>query len=262
MLSVTEHLYLIDSLKSVPPIRADGRAPEQFRPLDASIDFLPNSNGSARIITSDGSEALVSVKSKVVDHTVNSDLIVVDVDITGQREDSPTVSSMSSLLRRILAANVDMAALRLTKKYSFQLYIDVLVLCNQSYPVSLISFAIYAALKTTQLPKLVSGYDDLEVEELPLFHDHDLVKLEVEVPLLFTVAIVGDNIIVDPSAEEASVSSAGLLLTWHDGKVAAPFRSIGLNEHFCNGFQATHLLKAIELVKKHAPAVARALCNL
>ncbi|AEY95921.1 FADL295Wp [Eremothecium gossypii FDAG1] len=262
MLSVTEQLYLIESLKAVPPIRVDGRAPAQFRPLDAAVNFLPQSNGSARIITSDGSEALVSVKSKVVDHTVTSELIVVDVDITGLREDSPEVSSMASLVRRILAANVDAGALRLTKKYSFQLSIDVLVLSSQSYPVSLISFAIYAALKTTQLPKLVSGYDDLEVEELPLFHDHDLEPLAVEVPLLFTVAVVGDNVIVDPSAEEASVSSAGLLLTWHGGRVAAPLRSIGLSEHFCSGFRTAHLLKAVELVKTHAPAVARALCNL
>ncbi|EEP81595.1 conserved hypothetical protein [Uncinocarpus reesii 1704] len=47
------------------PIRPDGRAATQFRPLTAEADILPNTNGSARIGFADGTQAIVGVKAEV-----------------------------------------------------------------------------------------------------------------------------------------------------------------------------------------------------
>lgn len=121
VLSITEKAYLYDSLTLDPPLRPDGRSLYQFRPLEVSNDFLPNSNGSSRVIVSGGSECIVSVKSKVVDHTVDNELLVVDIDIQGHRDDSPLVTSMSSMLSKLLKERIDISRLMLTKKYSFKL---------------------------------------------------------------------------------------------------------------------------------------------
>ncbi|KAK5164852.1 Exosome complex component rrp42 [Saxophila tyrrhenica] len=64
-LSPAELSYLYTSLSQTPPIRPDGRAPTQFRPLVAETDILPSANGSARICFADGTEAIVGVKAEV-----------------------------------------------------------------------------------------------------------------------------------------------------------------------------------------------------
>ncbi|KKZ64192.1 hypothetical protein EMCG_01540, partial [[Emmonsia] crescens] len=65
-LSPAELSYLHTSL-SYPhnPIRTDGRAATQFRPLTAETDILPGANGSARIGFADGTQAIVGVKAEV-----------------------------------------------------------------------------------------------------------------------------------------------------------------------------------------------------
>ncbi|QLL30437.1 hypothetical protein HG536_0A02540 [Torulaspora globosa] len=263
VLSVTEKLYLYDSLTSVPSVRPDGRKPHQFRPIEIYTDFLPSSNGSSRIIASDGSECIVSVEGKVVDHTAEGELIHVEIDIAGQRDDSPEVESLTSLLKKVLEprGGIDVSKLRLTKRYSFKLFIDVLVISSCSSPISLISMAIYTALNTTYLPKLVSSFDDLEVEELPTFHDYDLEKLDLSPPVVFVAAVVGDNILMDAAASESEVSNNGLVITWSHGKVVAPIRSVGLSGSGAKGFSFGVLQKAIKMVEDHAPEVLQALNN-
>ena len=64
-LSPAELAYLHTSLAQSPPIRPDGRAPTQFRPMVAETDILPSANGSARICFADGTEAIVGVKTEV-----------------------------------------------------------------------------------------------------------------------------------------------------------------------------------------------------
>lgn len=66
LLSPAELAYLHASLSLHPaPLRPDGRAPTQFRPLSAETDILPGTNGSARICFADGTEAIVGVKAEV-----------------------------------------------------------------------------------------------------------------------------------------------------------------------------------------------------
>lgn len=261
VLSVTEKAFLADSLKADPVIRPDGREAYQNRPIELFVNFLPSSNGSSRIIASDGSECIVSVKSKVVDHTLEDELIEVDVDIVGYRDGSLLVESTSSFLKKALrlGETVERKSLQLTTKYSFKLYIDILVISCNSNPTSLISFGMYTALKSTYLPKLISSYDDLQVEELPTFHDYDLVKLEIDPPVVFLLAIVGDNIILDPAANECEVANNGLLLTWSNGKIVSPVRTIALNDTHLEGFDQNIIKLAYEMVTQYAPEIVRAL---
>lgn len=65
LLSPAELAYLHSSLSLQPPIRPDGRTPDQFRPLTAETGILPGTNGSARVCFADGTEAIVGVKAEV-----------------------------------------------------------------------------------------------------------------------------------------------------------------------------------------------------
>ncbi|KAI4178999.1 MAG: hypothetical protein LQ346_007299 [Caloplaca aetnensis] len=65
LLSPSELSYLHTSLSLESPIRPDGRSSTSFRPLVAETDFLPTTNGSARICFADGTEAIVGVKAEV-----------------------------------------------------------------------------------------------------------------------------------------------------------------------------------------------------
>ncbi|ROW03725.1 hypothetical protein VMCG_05470 [Cytospora schulzeri] len=65
LLSPAELAYLHGSLSLTPPLRPDGRAATQFRPLSAETGILPGTNGSARICFADGTEAIVGVKAEI-----------------------------------------------------------------------------------------------------------------------------------------------------------------------------------------------------
>lgn len=259
ILSVAERSYLYDSLKETPPIRPDGRSNKQFRPIEAQIGFLQNSNGSAKVSLSDGSECIVSVKAKVVEKTTVDSLVEVDVEIAGERDDTTFISNLSSALQSLYSEHISPDALSLTSKFAFQLSVDALVTANFSHPLTLISFASYLALSTTYLPKLISSVNDAEIEEQPTFHELDFTKLDVDIPVIFTVAIVGNNTILDPNIQEMEVSDNGLVIGWLKDKPISPIENIKLNENNTTSIKPQLIIKSLELVKQIAPDVIKSL---
>mgnify|MGYP001276927619 FL=1 len=285
LLSVTEQEYLRTSLESknnnnLQPIRPDGRKIDQFRPMGISLDFLPTSNGSTRLVSSDGTEIIVSSKVECVDATGLDlgDFLVIDLDIQGYRDDSIYVNQMKSILYKSLNSKLmESGCLKINAKYSFKLCLDVLVLSKFSYPLSLISMAIYTTLQSTNVPMLleseseknanISGRSganqpkdiELNIDELPQFNDYDMKPLNFQSPLIFLIALIGDNCIVDPSELESSVADNCLLVSSYDKKVTAPIKSISLNDSYIKGFTPQHLQKSIKLVEKIAPDVVAAL---
>ena len=276
ILSPAERGYLYDSLVQVPPIRPDSRNPHQFRPLEAKTGFLPGSNGSARIRLMDGSECIVSVKSKVVVTAEHSNLVQCDVDISGFRDDSNFVCNIKFGLTNLLHQNFPTEYLRLTSKYSFKLFIDCIVISHSSYPLGLLSLTCYLALKTTRLPLLVSDAHDEEIAELPTFSDDwDNSKLiqdylkpgEVfQPPIFVTLGAIGDNLIFDPSTEEEQVLENSIIITYYNGKVITPITNMNLatnsNSSNIKGLNQSLIIKGISLGNKYCGAIIKALDNL
>ncbi|MCJ1284357.1 hypothetical protein MMC26_003688, partial [Xylographa opegraphella] len=100
LLSPAELAFLHSNLSLVPPIRPDLRLSSQFRPLVAETDFLPGTNGSARICFADGTEAIVGVKAEVeksiprnantdISESINVSKGVVDEPMGGTDEEAP-----------------------------------------------------------------------------------------------------------------------------------------------------------------------------
>lgn len=273
ILSPAERSYLYDSLTQSPPIRPDSRSEHQFRPLEAKTSFLPGSNGSGRIRLMDGSECIVSVKSKVVITQEHSSLIECDIDVSGFRDDSNFLSNLKFNLTSLLQQNFPTQHLKLTSKYSFKLYIDCIVIIHSSYPLSLLSLTCYLALKTTRLPLLVSDANDEEIAELPTFSDDwdnakyitDYLKEgeTFQPPIFITLGAIGENLIFDPSIEEEQVLENGIVISFYNGTVITPISNINLatnsnNDNF-KGLNQKLIVKSVSLGNKYGGAIVKAL---
>ena len=155
LLSPAELSYLHSSLAQTPPIRPDGRAPTQFRPLIAESDVLPGANGSARICFSDGTEAIVGVKAEVEKSgwkpsslsvltgagsggqddegegegkkgAGENDWVEISVEIPGFRDDDQLPVFLAAMLTEALLAKGGLNdRLWINARFHWKLYIDV-----------------------------------------------------------------------------------------------------------------------------------------
>lgn len=274
-LSPAERSYFYDSLIQKPPIRPDGRTALQMRPLEAKTQFLPASNGSARIRMADGSECIVSVKLKVVLIAKESNLIECDIDVAGVRSDSNYVANLKYNLTSLYSKNFPTHKLHLTKKYAYKLFVDCVVISHMLHPLTLLTMAAYLALKSTKLPLLVSEVDDEEIEEQPTFSDdwelaqdlESFLKVELfQPPLIITFGVVGSNLLLDPTVQEELALDNGLLMGWHDGKVISPIfnHNLATNSNNVNfkGMSPKVVFEATAMGSRCCPQVVEALDKL
>lgn len=271
--SPAELSYLRDSLKQDPPLRPDGRDCSEFRPIEGETSVLPSTNGSARVRSGDGGECLVGVKARVTRNSkiglnntqdaadsvcAASPLIKVVVDISGSKEDDAAAVLISSMLTQTLSDSTELLQkLRLTSRFSFQLYIDALVVSNKSHPMGLVSFAVYLALMTTRLPLLISNADDKRAEEVPVFHDdwEEAIPLCQGInwrpPLLFLLSVVESSILMDPTFQEEQVSNLGLVIGWSRSSTSGGLvHTIDLGGSTAQSIDPQTLLKAFAAVNK------------
>lgn len=164
LLSPAELAYLHTSLSLTPPLRPDGRAATQFRPLSAETDILPGTNGSARICFADGTEAIVGVKAEVdktrtrygAGNTLRetelmetatttavggdddedgegrrgfrgeSGWVEIAVEIPGTRDDEASTVYLAEMLAEALLADGDFVKrLWINRRFHWKLYLDV-----------------------------------------------------------------------------------------------------------------------------------------
>lgn len=271
-LSNTELEYLRVSLTGSPIVRPDSRQPGQFRPVDAEIDILPTANGSSRVRAADGSECIVGIKTEVVPS--HSNLVDVSVEIAGLKNNDQLPNSLGVVLKQVLSAcpEVTQRSLILNPTYAFKLFVDCVVLSYTSHPLSLLSIAIFQALKSAKLPQQlgVTGEDSELVKkgdevEIPQFSDDWSSALPLcppgwTPPLLFIVALVGHKVIIDPTISEEAVSEASLFVTWKNSRVAAPIRTLdSTSGTFLGAFDPELVFEAYSLVEECAPQVEASL---
>ena len=205
LLSPAELSYLHSSLSLQPPVRPDLRSPTQFRPLVAETDILPNTNGSARVCFSDGTEAITGIKAEVektqlrgvhltsrqrseqdaqIDYAdagdaedqtdqpatrkISDDWLEISIELPGFRnDDALPVFLGATLTESLLASGTLRDKLWINERWHWKLYIDVLSLTSPlSYPLPLLSMTIHLALLNTALPRLAS-----EPSDDPIFDD-------------------------------------------------------------------------------------------
>ena len=240
--------------------------------MDSEIDILPMANGSSRVRAADGSECIVGVKASVV--ATHSQLIDVSVDVAGLKDNDTLPNSLAVVLKQVLNAcpEITEGSLILNPRYAFRLFVDCVVLSYASNPLSMLSIAIFQALKSTRLPlKLgVAGEDQELIKkgdevEIPQFDDDWSASVPLcpagwTPPLLFITAAVGPAVIMDPTTQEEAVSEASIFITWKNGHIAAPIRVLdSLPGPFMGPFDPELVFDAYSLVEECAPQVEKEL---
>ncbi|KAK3899974.1 ribosomal protein S5 domain 2-type protein [Staphylotrichum tortipilum] len=248
LLSPAELAYLHASLSLTPPIRPDGRAPTQFRPLVAETGILPGTNGSARICFADGTEAIVGVKAEVERTVVGPEgegviveggegeveegggegeagWVEMTVEIPGVRDDDSGTAFLAAMLSEgLLADEGFVRRLWINRRFHWKLYLDIILISPPlSYPLPLLSLTTHLALLSTRLPRLKS-----EGDEDPFFDDDwaaapylfprpngksTTFVSQTRPPITLLVMAVGNNIIFDPSKEELAVADVALAVS-------------------------------------------------
>lgn len=251
LLSPAELDYLRTSLSLRPPIRPDGRAPTQFRPLTAETGILQGTNGSACVTLADGTEAVVGIKAEIGKTTTSvqvagadeeevdggnqkkkknkdaskarGDWVEITVEIPSQRDDDAGTVFLGEMLKEALLGDGEFTRkLVINSRFHWRLYIDILLLSPPlSYPLPLLSLTTHLALLASRLPRLKS-----EGDEDPMFDDdwetstflYSRDKREEDTssgrpPITLLVIVVGDNIIFDPSKEELAVAETALAVS-------------------------------------------------
>lgn len=170
LLSPAELAYLHASLSLTPPLRPDGRAPTQFRPLTAETDILPGTHGSARICFADGTEAIVGIKAEVektrtrygagntlreteliqaggddgdddegeargtTEREGEAGWVEIAVEIPGTRDDDANTVYLAEMLSEaLLADGAFVKRLWINRRFHWKLYLDVSLIGSQSY---------------------------------------------------------------------------------------------------------------------------------
>ncbi|KAK9456577.1 ribosomal protein S5 domain 2-type protein [Dipodascopsis uninucleata] len=236
-LSVSEEAYINASLSLRPPCRPDGRDPQQFRPIDAAVGLLPQTNGSTRIRLSDGGECIVGVKAEVVKDGKKgmpfeeTALVSVDCDIMGVQTNSSLNILLRTTIESAIKETLPPGRLQISKRYRYKLYIDGVILDHTSHPLTLFSMATYLALLDTRLPRLANDISITDLDEnatgIPQFSSdwadsYSLCDDGWRPPLVQLAILAGKNVFIDPTAEETSVSDGGIISIWHEE------RTIGL----------------------------------
>ncbi|KAK9239243.1 ribosomal protein S5 domain 2-type protein [Lipomyces kononenkoae] len=268
-LSLTEESYLSVSLSQRPPCRPDGRDQLQFRPMDAAAGILPTTNGSARIRLDDGGECIVGVKAEVitVSGSSNDVHVEVDCDIIGIPPNSPLQNLLCSTLETAIKSSLPSHFLRITNKYRFKIFIDGIILDHVSHPLTLFSMTTYLALLDTRLPRLAPdsvGEHENDKDEIgiPQFSsdwaDTDRLCKSWSPPLVQLGIIVGKNVFVDATGEEAEVSDGGLLTIWHDGRIVG-LRVVKTRDSSKQVFSISSIGNAVEVLASASREIEKGL---
>lgn len=221
-MSPSERLYQRDGV--VADLRADGRTRLQYRQLIVEYDPVPQASGSARVALGD-TEVLVAIKGDVCENSVGKLVFSVDtsspsLSVLRESDDKNAIQEENAVraanLSRLFNDSFDVSQLSVAEnRFSWTLYVDVLIINSSGNLFDVMSMAVRAALTHCRLPKVT--VEEGEAVGLSVSDDPaDLKSLSCSstpVSLTFAVFDSEDNnstgndfvFVADPnSAEEAS----------------------------------------------------------
>lgn len=231
MVSKSEKVFL--NLGVRQGVRNDGRDCFDFRPVTLETGVLPQAYGSAKVSIgkgiiggSGGTDVLVSIKAEVMVPTPQRPEeggVEVSVECAASnfvgcrnRRDlrEEVNAELTSTIYSLLSNTIPLRTLCvMPARFAWRLFVDVMVLQNEGNIADAVSFAVWAALQTTRLPRLVgveaqAGHqDDFTLDSSP---ENAVLVDAQKVPILITLVGVGGGFILDPNREEEACGSCRL----------------------------------------------------
>jgi len=205
--------------------RNDGRSCSDYRSVTVEIGVVTSASGSAKIRVA-GTHVLVGIKAELAEPdptapTTGRLEFFVDCSANatpifeGRGGDKLANQLADALSRTFCRGTLNGSALcAIPGKACWNLWVDALVLEVGGNLLDALSIAVKCALFDTKIPKLRligEGEElDFEVSDDP----EDALRLDVSnVPLLITLNKIGDNFLVDASAEEECCCDGQLLVS-------------------------------------------------
>lgn len=248
MLSDAEVHYIQDG--AAQGVRSDGRGALDVRPITLETGILPNASGSARVRVGNATDILVGIKGEIMscpgssegalDFNVEySNLISADAKASNQSQNH---MEMNAELNQHLNYLYSAAGKPLRKRLcispgrkSWLLHIDAVILNSDGNLFSILSLAVYAALRAASLPAVTvepgeaDDDDELHVDELTFKPVCDEVT-KLGLPVGVSLAFLNDTVYVaDCNLTEEACAKFALLVGVNDKRKVCSVVSSGSN---------------------------------
>ncbi|XP_049294428.1 exosome complex exonuclease RRP42 [Anopheles funestus] len=224
LLSEAEKTYILHGIQK--NLRNDGRTNREYRPMELESEIVVHAAGSARLRMAN-TDILVGVKAEIdtphPDHPNEGKLdFFIDCSANAAPEfegrgGEQLATEISNTLAKAYESRkgFDLSILCIMAKHQcWKLYVDVLILECGGNLFDAVSLAVKAALFNTRIPRVSTAMHDGGAMDLILSDDpYDCERLDVATaPILVTVCKIGDQCVVDPSAEEEECSVASVAI--------------------------------------------------
>ncbi|XP_058059719.1 exosome complex exonuclease RRP42 [Anopheles bellator] len=224
LLSEAEKTYILHGIQK--NYRNDGRTNRDYRPMELESDIVVHASGSARLRLAN-TDILVGVKAEIdkpLPDRPNEGRIDFFIDCSANatpefegRGGEQLATEISNTLAKAYDSQrgFDLSGLCILAKHQcWRLYVDVLVLECGGNLFDAVSLAVKGALYNTRVPRVSTAMLDGGSMDLILTDDpYDCERLDVTTaPLLVTVCKIGDQCVVDPSAEEEECSAVSVVV--------------------------------------------------
>src|ERR687888_1870146 len=202
--------------------RLDGRDFNELRPLLIETDVIKKANGSARVKLGD-SEVIAGVKVETgepFEGLENKGALIVSAEVLPTAspyiEPGPPDEEVVELARVVdrgvrESEMIDLEKLVLVPgKIVYTIFVDCSVLNTDGNLFDATSYATVASLLTAKLPIL-------EMKDSKVVDTGQTRPMPVTtVPVSITAARIGDNVIIDPNAEEEGCMDARITISTSD----------------------------------------------
>ncbi|XP_052888098.1 exosome complex exonuclease RRP42 [Anopheles moucheti] len=224
LLSEAEKTYILHGIQK--NLRNDGRTNREYRPMELESEIVVHAAGSARLRMAN-TDILVGVKAEIdTPHPDRPKEGKLDFFIDCSANAAPEfegrggeqlATEISNTLTKAYESRkgFDLSSLCIMAKHQcWKLYVDVLILECGGNLFDAVSLAVKAALFNTRIPRVSTAMHDGGAMDLILSDDpYDCERLDVAAaPILVTVCKIGDQCVVDPSAEEEECCVASVAI--------------------------------------------------
>ncbi|CAK9830681.1 Exosome complex component RRP42 [Anthophora retusa] len=224
ILSSGEKTFILHGIDA--DLRNDGRRRCEYRSMEIETKLMPQTHGSARLRIGN-TDILVGVKVELdVPHADKPNegklKFFVDCSATatpvfeGKGGDELATTISNTLTNAYQSRNVfDLRTICiLPRKKCWKMFVDVLILQCGGNLFDAVGIAVKAALFSTEIPKITATLDGGEpyIQLSDAFYNW--TKLDTSnCPVIVTLCKIGDNYIVDPTAEELACSASGIVMS-------------------------------------------------
>ena len=224
-------------------VRVDGRKKMEKRKYKIEYDIINNCFSSLKLTYNNSkSEMIFAIKGELLkeeeqtEDSNYSDKIVVSINSmaykTSQSEEYKTTKNkMEYLINNLIVSKISTDSLFIdgsSQKMSWKLYLDIFIFDELRMSLfQLISIGVKKILENVKVPKLKVFQNEIENNiEYDLKTNYEDIKYEdseekikLDIPNVYSFAILNNFLYLDPSDEELMITSCSLYLNEKNKKI-------------------------------------------